>query len=270
MPKKPNRYAVLLEHIFTSRFRPGATRVVFERTDIETAAAILDIALPKNLGDAVYSFRYRNDLPEAINATAVAGTVWIIRPGGRSRYVFDMVDEALANIRPNRALGAVKIPDATPGVIACYAKGDEQALLARLRYNRLIDIFTGVTCYSLQSHLRTTVQNLGQVETDEVYVGIDRQGAHYVLPVQAKGGKDRLSIVQIEQDVAMCAEKFECAICRPIAAQFMEGNVIAMFAFQETENGVRLHKERHYQLVPHEQVSAADLATYAAAAGMDD
>ena len=63
-----------------------------------------------------------------------------------------------------------KIPDATPGVISRYAINDEQGLLAKLRYNRLIDIFTGLTCYSLQNHLRTTVPELGQVETDEIYL----------------------------------------------------------------------------------------------------
>lgn len=38
-----------------------------------------------------------------------------------------------------------------------------------------------------------------QVETDEVYVGVDKRGAHFVVPVQAKGGTDSISVVQIEQ-----------------------------------------------------------------------
>src|SRR5581483_2740636 len=99
------------------------------------------------------------------------------------------------------------------GVVAKYALSDEQALLAKLRYNRLIDTFTGVTCYSLQNHLRTTVPSIGQVETDEIYIGVDRRGAHYVFPVQAKGRSDRLNIVQIEQDFALCRHKFPALIC---------------------------------------------------------
>ena len=96
-----------------------------------------------------------------------------------------------------------KVPDATPGVIGMYALNDEQALLAKLRYNRLIDIFTGVACYSLQNHLRTFVETVGQIETDEIYMGIDKRGAHFAFPVQAKGAKDMINIVQIEQDLAM-------------------------------------------------------------------
>ena len=131
-----------------------------------------------------------------------------------------------------------KVPDSTPGVIAKYALNDEQALLARVRYNRLVDIFLGIACYSLQNHLRTTAPNIGQVETDELYVGVDRRGSHYVVPVQAKSGRDRLSIIQIEQDLAVCRAKFPSLICRPVAAQFMKGEVIALFEFEQDENGL--------------------------------
>ena len=70
---------------------------------------------------------------------------------------------------------------------------------------------------------------MGQVETDELYVGVDKKGIHYVFPVQAKGGTDKLSIVQIEQDFAVCARKFPTLLCRPVAAQFMPDGVIALF-----------------------------------------
>jgi hypothetical protein len=119
-----------------------------------------------------------------------------------------------------------------------------------------------VTCYSLQSHLGTTVPSIGQVETDEVYVGVDRQGAHYVIPVQAKGGKDRMSVVQIEQDIAVCAAKFKDAICRPLGAQFMQSDLIALFEFESTSDGVRVRAERHYNLVPPEELTEEDLRLY--------
>ncbi len=159
-------------------------------------------------------------------------------------------------------MSTTKVPDATPGVVAKYALSDEQALLAKVRYNRLVDIFTGVACYSLQNHLRTTVPNMGQVETDEIYIGVDKKGAHYVFPVQAKGGTDKLSIVQIEQDLAVCAHKFPSLICRSIAAQFMAGGVIALFEFEEGEDGPKICAERHYKLVPPDDVTEADLEKY--------
>lgn len=136
-------------------------------------------------------------------------------------------------------------------------------MLAKLRYNRLIDIFSGVTCYSLQSHLRTTVDGIGQVETDEIYIGVDRRGAQYVFPVQAKGGRDSLGVVQIEQDLALCAEKFPNLICRPIAAQFMTGDVIALFDFEMGPSGIALGSERHYRLVDPAALTSEELRMYA-------
>ena len=228
---KANRYAQIIERIFLSKYREGSQEVEFEREEIVRVATELGIKLPKNLGDLLYSFRYRATLPEAIRSKAPEGFEWMIRPAGRSRYRF--VVTKLASVIPSESLVQTKLPDATPGVVTMYSLNDEQALLARLRYNRLIDIFTGLTCYSLQNHLRTTVPLLGQIETDEIYIGLDRRGVHYVLPVQAKGGNDTLSIVQIEQDFALCAARFPNLLCRPIAAQFMRSNVIALLGLRK-------------------------------------
>lgn len=159
-------------------------------------------------------------------------------------------------------MAATKVPDATPGVVAMYALGDEQALLARVRYNRLIDIFTGITCYSLQNHLRTSVRDIGQVETDELYVGVDTKGCQYVVPVQAKGGRDELNIVQIEQDMALCESRFPDLVCRPVAAQFTHDDVIALFAFEKIEGEVKVLMERHYKLVDANELTPEDLAAY--------
>ena len=220
----------------------------------------MGLARPKNVGDIIYTFRYRKPFPKAITATARAEHEWIIRPCGIGRYRFALV--RAWTLSPNSLLAETKIPDATPGVIDRYALNDEQALLARLRYNRLVDIFTGVTCYSLQNHLRTAVAELGQVETDEVYVGLDRQGAHYVIPVQAKAGRDRLNRVQIEQDFALCAEKFPGLVCRPLGAQFTRDGLIALFEFERQGDEIRLRSERHYRLMPSAEISDEELASY--------
>lgn len=258
--KGRNRYSRIIEQIFLSRYKPGLEEVPFEREDIVRVAKKLGIKLPKNLGDVIYSFRYRAVLPVSVRAKAPKGKEWIIRPAGASRYCF--VASGQAVIVPSKMMAETKVPDSTPGVIAMYALNDEQALLAKLRYNRLVDIFTGVACYSLQSHLRTSVPKLGQVETDEIYIGVDKRGAHYVFPVQAKGGTDTLSVVQIEQDIAVCRVKFPSLICRPIAAQFMEENLIALFEMEQGKEGIAISSEKHYRLVPGEEVTDEDLRAY--------
>ncbi len=253
-------YRRILEHLFVSRYVEGITEIPFNSSDIVGSAEEIGVQRPANPPDVLYSMRYRRNTPPAISATEPEGKVWIIRGTGRGQYSFNLVTKL--DISPNPLLAETKVPDATPGIVTKYSLSDEQALLVKLRYNRLIDIFTGITCYSLQNHLRTAVPGMGQVETDEIYVGVDKRGIHYVFPVQAKGGKDRLGIVQIEQDFALCAHKFSTLICRAIAAQFMEDDLIALFEFEESESGVALTSEKHYRLVPPDEITPEDLRAY--------
>lgn len=259
-----NRYKALVERIFFGEsfgaYAPGKTVLHFEREDLERAATELDIKLPKNLGDVVYSIRYRTPMPESVLATQPEGMEWIVEGTGRARYRFCLV--RVNRILPNRDLITVKIPDSTPEIIAAYALNDEQALLAKVRYNRLIDTFLGITAYSLQNHLRTTVKGVGQIEIDEVYVGVDRNGVHYVVPVQAKGGADQLSVVQAKQDIACCAEKFPHLVCRSISAQFMDDDRIAIFELTVEDDQVKIVDEKHYKLVPADGITRDDLAAY--------
>jgi hypothetical protein len=172
----PNRYSQIIEQIFFSHYQVGLQSIPFERSEIELVAAHLNIDLPKNLGDIIYSFRYRVSLPESITATAPVGQTWIIRSQGRSRYAFELVRDQ--PIVPNERLSITKIPDATPGLVVMYALGDEQALL-----------------------------------------------------------------------------------CRPIGAQFMSGDLIALFEF-EVADEVSILTEKHYQLVLPEEMDAGDLDLY--------
>ena len=267
MSSQPTRYAQIIERVFDDNYTPNAQSVEFTRQEFTQVARQLGITPPANLGDVLYSFRYRNPLPDSILRRQPPGLEWVIFPAGRGRYRFAAVP--FAAVTPTHGMSVTKIPDATPGLIEMYALSDEQALLAKLRYNRLLDIYTGVTTYSLQSHLRTTVPDVGQVETDEVYVGVDKHGAQYVFPIQAKGGRDFLSVVQIWQDFKVCAHKpeFSALLARPVAAQFMAGDVIALFAFDwDGHDGVTIAQgsERHYRLVDQSELSAAELQTYAA------
>lgn len=258
MPKKTklNRYAKLIEHIFFEHWAEGATVVEFERQEIEAAASTLDIVLPKNQGDVLYSFRFRSSLPDSIVDTAPADMEWVIEAHSRAGYAFRLVP--MSRINPNQSHEAIKIPDATPEIITQYAQGDEQALLAKVRYNRLIDIFLGLTTYSLQNHLRTTVRKGVQIEVDELYVGIDQEGRHYLIPVQAKGGKDQLSVVQTKQDLDWCALKYPALTALPVSVQFMSEERIAMFLLKVEDDRIVIRRERHYQLVPGKEINPGD------------
>jgi hypothetical protein len=259
--KKPNRYSAIIGTIFKRYHKPGKTQFEFSRDEFVEIARTLGIELPKNLGDTIYSFRFRTALPPEIVATAPKKMAWGIELAGRGKYRFRL--GTLTRIVPRPDLIAIKIPDATPEIIASYALSDEQALLAKVRYNRLIDIFLGITTYSLQNHLRTTVSGIGQIEVDEIYVGVNRNGQQFAIPVQAKGGTDQLGVTQTRQDLACCTQKFPRLTCRPVSAQFMTDNVIALFELTVEGEDVKVVEEKHYRLVPADQIGEGDLRLYA-------
>lgn len=255
-----NRYQVLIAKVFSAHHKPNSKAFEFAREDLEAAALELGIKLPKNLGDIIYSVRFRTALPEEILITQPKGMEWIIEGAGRSVYRFKLV--RINRIVPNPSLMRISIPNATPELIRAYALDDEQALLAIVRYNRLIDTFLGLTTYSLQNHLRTTVKGIGQIEIDELYIGLDKRGCHYVIPVQAKGGKDQIGIVQTTQDIRFVEQRFPDIRCRAVAAQFMDDNAIALFELTLDGEDIRVVEERHYQLVPARELDKKVLIDY--------
>ena len=262
MAKSPrgNIYQEIIGRIFSERYSDGVTEFEFERADIERAATDMEVSLPKNLGDVIYALRYRKSFPEAIVATQPSGMEWIIEGAGRARYKFVLVP--LNRILPREELVTIGVPDGTPEMIRAYALDDEQALLAIVRYNRLIDIFLGLTTYSLQNHLRTTVRGIGQIEIDELYVGIDKYGCHYAIPVQAKGGTDQISVVQTKQDLAWCAQQYPGMRARAVSAQFIGTEKIALFELTVEENTVKVVEERHFKLVPAAELDQAAIRSY--------
>ncbi|MEJ2703500.1 MAG: hypothetical protein P8Z79_13765, partial [Sedimentisphaerales bacterium] len=247
--RSKNRYDKLIERVFFNHYTPDASEISFDREEFEPVAKELGITLPKNLGDIVYSYRYRSALPQSINQLLEKGEEWIIRSVGRGQYKFAKCQ--IHRISPNPRLQKIKVLDAMPEIIRRYALNDEQALLAILQYNRLIDIFLGITCYPLQSDLRTTVAEMGQVETDGLYVGVSKPGTQYIVPIQAKGKSEEVGVVQIEQDFAVCESKFPDLECRPVAGKLMDDDLLAFFLLVMSDKVISIKEEIHYRLVPY-------------------
>ena len=93
-----NRYEQLIERIFLAHYKRGSTALTFDREEIPAMAKRLGIEIPKNLGDLIYSFRYRVALPTSITDKApkkngsfvrsdAANTSLFWLPSGRSRLI---------------------------------------------------------------------------------------------------------------------------------------------------------------------------------------
>ena len=257
-----SKYDHIIERVFIKNYVDGNIKVPFDRDELAQACDDLGISRIKNLGDIPYSYRFRRELPESIKMTCESGYEWIIVGTGISTYEFRLASPG--KIAPTTNRQKIKIPDATPEIVRRYAPGtDEQALLTKVRYNRLIDIFTGLTCYSIQNHLRTTIKNIGQIEIDEVYLGINKRGSHFVIPCQAKSLGDRFGIVQVMQDVEFCEHRYPNAICKPIALQFLSEHEVAILALEVEESDDIFHlsvvDERHYRLVGRNDITDEEI-----------
>ena len=257
-----SKYSRIIEWVFMKSYKRNAKVVPFSRDDLITAHDALDLPRTKNIGDIPYSFRFRKDLPVSITKKTPSGAEWIILGVGHANYEFRLA--APGKISPSANRERIPVLDATPEIVRQYAPGtDEQALLTRARYNRLIDLFLGLTCYSIQNHLRTTVVDTGQIEVDEIYLGVNKRGTHFVIPCQAKSLGDFFGIVQVMQDILLCRQKYPDAICRPIALQFQGENDVAILELSISKDGdlLRLNviDEKHYRLSVRSEVSSEDI-----------
>jgi len=142
-----NRYQKIIAHVFEKNFsaQEKQMEIPFTRDHLVEAANFLKLRPPKNLGDIIYSFRYRNPMPSVVLEAQPDGLEWVIVGKGRAKYAFKLIP--YHRILPNPQYLPIKIPDATPEIVLSQALSDEQALLAKLRYNRLIDLFLGITGY---------------------------------------------------------------------------------------------------------------------------
>lgn len=247
-------YSEILASIFLSKYKPGDMEVPFSRVDIIQHARERGLNLPKNIGDVIYSFRYRAPLPLEITKTTLEGYSWAIFGDGDAQYVFRQCKTS--NIIPNLNIEPILIPDNTPEIINLYSLSDEQSLLSKVRYNRILDMFLGIVTYSLQNHLRTKVDKIGQIEIDELYVGVNKLGQHFIVPVQAKGNNDRIGVVQLHQDVNFCQARFPHLVCVPIGVYYNESeNRICMFRLKLKDDSATIIDEKHYKLVNRPDIS---------------
>jgi hypothetical protein len=266
--QKEKAYRAVVLGLFEKHYQGNGKPFEFAQSEYDAISKEKETPKIGNKPDLVYQYRFRRHLPPEIEAQQPPGRQWVIELSGRGKYTF--VLRKLKWITPTEGLVEIKVPDQTPEIIKQYARTDEQALLARVRYNRLIDVFLGITTSSLQNHLRASVRALksSQIEIDELYIGLNSTGTHFVIPVQAKGGTDHLAAVQARQDLLYCAEQFPHAACKAVSAQFVdtgddEKNYIVLFevALEGLEEVV-LVRERRYRLVSRKEITPEDLEFY--------
>lgn len=245
-----------MTRVFKRRYRPGMTEVPFTMDDIRREIALLTQSRPdyreKNVADVRYQYASgRRPLPKAVDQLGP----WIIVGRGKAKYAFVRLAES-PEVRLPEDLATIFIPDSTPEIVMEYAGGDEQGILAKIHYNRLLDVFTSLTCYHLQNHWRTSIKDRGQVEIDDLYVALDTRGRQYVIPVEAKSAKDHLNKTQITQMIEFAQACYPKLIVRPVGVQEMKDGSLALAEFTPATHPdeIKIAEMRRYKLVPMAEV----------------
>lgn len=221
MAKEAKAERILLR-IIEKKAEPSSTEIEFTATDIIKTAAELGLSYG-NPHDLVYYFRRRKGFPESLLERGFNE----LKTVGKGRFLLVKSTVPPAITFP-QDIAITKIPDATPQIVYERCGGNEQALLTRVRYSRLVDCFTGLSCWHLQGHYRTTVEGGFQIEIDEFYLGCNLDGTWFGIPIEAKTKRERGGIGrdQVTAMVKFCLESHPDLKCVPLVIKELDDGTI--------------------------------------------
>ncbi len=173
-----------------------------------------------------------------------------IQTGGVSRPIMRMA--ARDRVLPDENRYVIRVPNATPSLVERYAFDSKASVLAKVRFNRLIDMFFSVTAFSIGSRVDSTMPEGTQFQTDEVYLAVTGTGQEFVVPVQACGRGKHLSLDRTREMFRFCRLSFPELTPRPVGITVRQVNsaeVIAIIELVEEVGEIKVFNEKHYRLV---------------------
>jgi len=246
------QYDAVILGLFLRHYKPGLTRLAFEKDEIENVCQELNIKV-RNIPDIPYTYRVRRSLPKEILETGH----WAIESAGKSGYAFIMLEHPPRFEIRFQDYEPINIYNAIPEIVEGLLRRDEQSLLTKLLYNRLIDIFCGLTCFHIQNHYRSFVDKIGEVELDAIYVGVDKLGSLFVIPIEAKSqaDNDMIGRIQISQMAQLVKQDFHELTNRILAVKELSDKTIGIVEFSDKTdpNEIRILSVSRYRLIRHNQ-----------------
>jgi len=240
-------YDEILVEVFRKHYQEGATFLTFNKDELAEACRKRGVTI-RNIPDIVYSYRSRKSLPPEISATGH----WVIESAGRGVYAFRLLQYPPHFNIPFQEYQPIDIYNAIPEVVEGLLRRDEQSLLTRVLYNRLIDIFTGLTCFHIQNHYRSFIASQGEVEVDALYVGVDNDGNLYILPVEAKSQAETEMVgrFQVSQMNKLARQDFPQLGRRILAVKELldETIVVTEFSDHDNPNEIKIVSVRRFRL----------------------
>lgn len=193
------KYEPVIKRVFEKKAEEFGTEeeLPFRRSDIEDAMEDLDISVG-NVPDIPYAYRSRRPLPDYISQHGYTAVIIDdTREGADPTYMFTKQEQLIPVPSDDEVDETYTTTVASlPSPVRDYIGQDEQGALTQVRYAGLLEDFTGLEAYHLQSHLRMRVKGR-EAELDDLYVGIDDAGKHHAIAVEAKGEGETLNRNQL-------------------------------------------------------------------------
>jgi hypothetical protein len=227
---------------------PATGDLLFTQADLRRAADELQLEV-RNFPDLTYNLRSRSPLPPEILEAGY--TTIAIR--GRGKYAL-VTGEDTVEVPTGTDVATVstrKIPTAIRDML----RTDEQSILSAIRYMDLVSDFIGTKAYHLQGHLRTSGGFGQQVEADDVWIARYPNRSRTVLPIEAKGPRERIGRHQMMSTIDAVLKKIPGFPVIPLAVQLEESGLVIMiqFVFQMIEEritSINPTKFKRYRFAP--------------------
>ncbi|GGM57133.1 hypothetical protein J2752_000959 [Halarchaeum rubridurum] len=232
------KYEPIITWVFEQQAEEYGTdeEIPFHRDHIEQAMEALDIHVG-NVPDIPYAYRSRRPLPDQI---AQYGYTAVViddkREGEDPTYLFTKTEQLIPVPEVVDETHRTSI-DALPDPVHEYIGKDEQGVLTQVRYAGLLDDFTGLDTYHLQSHLRMRVRGR-EAELDDLYVGVDPDGDHVALAIEAKGDGETLNRNQLIRNTRGIEDepRYPDSV-RTLAVKLDEEGYFYLFEFEVFRDG---------------------------------
>jgi len=245
------KYEDTIVYVFQNQLENGYDtdeEVPFDRDDIEQALDELDLTV-KNVPDIPYAYRSRRSLPDSIeqhgyNAIILDDTIG----GADATYLFTKREQLIHVPDEYDETHRTSLAE-LPEPVREYIGKDEQGVLTQVRYTGLVDDFTGLDAYHLQSHMRFRV-NSREAELDDLYIGVDDEGNDHALAVEAKGVGETLNKNQLIRNTRGIEQKSQYPdSVRTLAVKLDEDGFFYLFEFDvhEVDGEDRVSMERVWQ-----------------------
>lgn len=107
---KTAQYSSIIVRVFQNHWKKGVEEFEFHRDELVAAAVAVGVERPDNLGDVIYSFKFRREMPPVILAAAPKGTSWMLEGAGHGRYRFRLLKIGSSVIKPRADIAPSRFP----------------------------------------------------------------------------------------------------------------------------------------------------------------